>query len=188
MYWFLLILIPGFISNLASAFTTTYSEKWGKKTGTFITIILRDVTGIPLWAVGLVMAIRTSSTFLYEITLPVKIISWLIIAAGAAIIVIALVSIRSKAAAPSTGDTLVSKGIYSMVRHPIHSGTFLEFAGVFILWPSLQVGIACAAGVLWILLQSGFEEKDLVKRIPEYKEYMTKVPRFIPSINHSVIS
>jgi protein-S-isoprenylcysteine O-methyltransferase Ste14 len=182
MYWFLIILIPGFISNLASAFTTTFSEKWGRKTGTFITIILRDVTGIPLWAVGFVMAIRTSSELLYSISLPVKIIGWLIVAAGAVIITLALVSIRLKAAAPSTGDNLVNKGIYSMVRHPIHSGTFLEFAGLFILWPSLQVGIASAVGVLWILLQSGFEEKDLIKRMPEYSDYMKQVPRFLPSL------
>src|SRR4030043_229723 len=116
MYWFLILLIPGFISNLASAFTTT------------------------------------------------------------------LVSIRSKAAAPSTEDTLVNKGIYSMIRHPIHSGTFLEFAGILILWPSLQVSIACAVGVLWIILQSRFEEKDLIKRIPEYRDYMNQVPRFFPSL------
>jgi protein-S-isoprenylcysteine O-methyltransferase Ste14 len=185
MYWFLFFLIPGFISNLASAFTTTFSERWGIKTGTFITVILRDITGIPLWAIGFVMAIRESSRLFYKISLPVQIIGWIIMATGAVIIVIALVSIRLKAAAPSTGDSLVSKGIYSMVRHPIHSGTFLEFAGLFILWPSLQVGIASVIGVFWILLQSKFEEKDLIKRIPEYKEYMSKVPRFLPGIGQN---
>jgi protein-S-isoprenylcysteine O-methyltransferase Ste14 len=182
MYWFLLLLIPGFASNLASAFTLTFSEKWGKKTGTFLTIILRDVTGIPLWAIGFLMAIRASSDLFYEITLPVQIIGWVIIAAGAVIITIALVSIRLKAAAPSTGDTLVNKGIYSMVRHPIHSGTFLEFAGIFILWPSIQTGIASAIGFLWIFIQTKFEEKDLIKRIPEYRDYMNHVPRFFPSL------
>ena len=182
MYWFLLFLIPGFISNLTSAFTTTFSEKWGRKTGTFLTIILRDITGIPVWAIGLVLAIQASSEFFYKVTLPVQIIGWFIITIGAIIIVIALISIRLKAAAPSTGDSLVRKGIYSMVRHPIHSGTFLEFAGIFILWPSLQVGIASAVGVLWILLQSRFEERDLVKRIPEYNDYMKQVPRFFPSL------
>jgi protein-S-isoprenylcysteine O-methyltransferase Ste14 len=180
MYWFLLFLIPGFISNLASAFTTTFSEKWGRKTGTALTIVLRDIMGIPVWAIGLVLAIRESSEWLYEVALPVQIIGWSVISIGAVVIIIALISIRIKAAAPSTGDSLVRKGIYSMVRHPIHSGTFLEFAGLFILKPSLQVGIACVIGVLWILLQSRFEEKDLIKRIPEYKDYMIQVPRFFP--------
>jgi protein-S-isoprenylcysteine O-methyltransferase Ste14 len=182
MYWFLLLLIPGFISNLASAFTLTFSEKWGRKTGTLLTIILRDVTGIPLWAIGFVMAIRASSDLFYEISLPVQLIGWIIIAAGAVIITIALVSIRLKAAAPSTGDTLVKKGIYSMVRHPIHSGTFLEFVGIFVLWPSFQTGIASAIGFLWIFVQTKFEENDLIKRIPEYRDYMNHVPRFFPSL------
>jgi len=64
------------------------------------------------------------------------------------VIVIALVSIRAKAAAPSTRDSLVKTGIYARVRHPIHSGTFLEFAGLFIIWPSLPVGIASAIGII----------------------------------------
>jgi protein-S-isoprenylcysteine O-methyltransferase Ste14 len=135
-----------------------------------------------VWAIGFVIAIRESSKLLYEITLPVQIIGWIIIILGAIIIVIALVSIRLKAAAPSTRDGLVSKGIYSMVRHPIHSGTFLEFAGLFILRPSLQTGIACVLGFIWIFVQTKFEEQDLIKRIPEYRDYMKQVPRFFPSI------
>jgi protein-S-isoprenylcysteine O-methyltransferase Ste14 len=183
MYWFLLFLIPGFISNLASAFTTTFSEKWGSKTGTFLTIILRNITGIPVWAAGFIMAIRSSSHFLYSVSITVQIIGWFIIALGAAVIIMALANIRLKSAAPSTRDTLVSKGIYSKVRHPIHSGTFLEFFGIIIQWPSIQVAVSIAIGIIWIFLQSEFEERDLVKRIPEYKEYMIKVPRFLPALN-----
>lgn len=180
MYWFLIPLIFGFASNLASAFTKAYSEKWGKTSGTIFTIILRDFTGIPVWAIGFGLAISESSALLYETSRIIKIFGWLIISAGAIIIVIALLSIRIKAAAPKTGDTLVKNGIYSMVRHPIHSGTFLEFAGLFILWPSSQVGIAAAIGIIWIFLQTRFEEHDLKDRIPGYEEYMKQVPRFIP--------
>ena len=185
MYWFLIPLVLGFLSNLASAFTTTYSVKWGKTGGTFITILLRDIFGIPLWAIGFVMAIGESSRMLYEVSLLTEIIGWLIIVAGGIIIIVALVSIKTKAAAPSTGDSLVKRGIYSRIRHPIHSGTFLEFIGIFILWPSLEVGIASVLGIIWILLQSRFEEKDLLKRIPEYKEYRSKVPAFIPVFRKS---
>jgi protein-S-isoprenylcysteine O-methyltransferase Ste14 len=180
MYWFLIPLILGFISNLASAFTTTYSEKWGKGTGTFVTIVLRDITGIPVWAIGFLLAIRESSGLLYQISLISQIIGWIFISIGAVVIIIALVSIRAKAAAPSTEDGLVKKGIYSVIRHPIHSGTFLEFTGLLVLWPSLPVGIASAIGFFWIFLQTRFEEHDLKKRIPEYKDYMKRVPRFIP--------
>jgi protein-S-isoprenylcysteine O-methyltransferase Ste14 len=180
MYYFLIPLILGFISNLASASTTTYSEKWGKQTGTFITIILRDILGIPVWAIGFLLAIKESSGVLYPSSFLSQITGWVIIAAGALIIIIALISIRVKAAAPSTGDSLVKSGIYSLVRHPIHCGTFLEFGGLLVLWPSAEVGIAVLLGIVWILFQSWFEEKDLIKRIPDYKKYMEEVPRFIP--------
>jgi protein-S-isoprenylcysteine O-methyltransferase Ste14 len=180
MYWFLIPLILGFASNLVSAFTKVYSDKWGKNAGTLITIILRNFTGIPVWAIGFLLAIRDSSALLYENSLIINIAGWSVILFGAVIIVIALISIKIKAAAPSSGDTIVKKGIYSLVRHPIHSGTFFEFAGLFILWPSLQVGIAFITGVIWIFLQTIFEERDLKNRIPEYREYMKQVPRFIP--------
>jgi len=185
MYWFLIPLVLGFTSNLASALTTTYSEKWGKSAGTVVTILLRDIFGIPVWAIGFVMAISESTHMLYEINLIFKIIGWLIMAAGGIVIIVALVSIKIKAAAPSTHDSLVKDGIYSRIRHPIHSGTFLEFTGLFILWPSLQVGLACALGIIWILLQSRFEEIDLIRRIPEYKEYKLKVPAFIPGFKRN---
>ena len=185
MYWFLIPLVLGFTSNLASAFTTTYSVKWGKANGTIISILLRDIFGIPLWAIGFVMAVNGSSEMLYEVSLILKITGWMIIIGGGVIIVIALVRIRTKAAAPSAADTLVRNGIYSRMRHPIHSGTFLEFIGVFLLWPSLQVAIACTLGIIWILVQTKLEEKDLVKRIPEYKEYKSKVPAFIPAFGRN---
>jgi len=180
MYFFLIPLVVGFAFNLASAFTAKYSRKWGGKTGTFVTVILRDVFGIPVWATGFVLAIAESSPLLYQASFLTTILGWTIITAGAFIIIISLVSIRLKAAAPSAGDKLVRSGIYSLVRHPLHCGTFFEFAGLFILWPSLQVGIAVLLGVIWISFQSRFEEKDLTERIPEYKKYMEDVPRFIP--------
>jgi protein-S-isoprenylcysteine O-methyltransferase Ste14 len=181
-YWFLIPLLLGFGSNLASAFTTTFSEKWGKQAGTFITIILRDISGIPVWAIGFVLAIREPVTLLYNPTLITQITGWLIIAIGASVIIIALISLRLKAAAPSTEDTLVRTGIYSKVRNPIHSGTALEFAGLLVLWPTLLVGISVVIGFIWIYLQTRLEEKDLIRRIPEYNKYMKEIPRFFPDI------
>jgi protein-S-isoprenylcysteine O-methyltransferase Ste14 len=183
MYWFLIPLVLGFTSNAASAFTTLYSEKWGKVRGRILTIVLRDITGIPVWATGFVIAIHESAGFLYGISLLTQITGWLLLLAGAVIIVIALVSIRIKAAAPATGDTLVDKGIYSVVRHPIHSGIFLEFIGLFILQPSLQTGLASFLGCIWIFIQTKFEEQDLIKRIPEYRDYLKQVPPFFPSLS-----
>jgi protein-S-isoprenylcysteine O-methyltransferase Ste14 len=183
MYWFVILLVIGFTSDVASAFTTLYSQKWGKAKGTFLTIVLRDITGIPVWAIGFAMAMRESAGYLFGVSLFTQLTGWFLIVSGALIIIIALVCIRIKAAAPSTGDTLVRKGIYSFIRHPIHSGTFLEFTGLFFLRPSLQTGVAFVIGCTWILIQTKFEERDLKKRIPQYEDYMHKVPRFFPSLS-----
>ena len=180
MFYFLIPLLIGFCLNLASAFTYYYTEKWGKQTGTFITILFRDIFGIPLWAAGFLFAIRESEDLLFARTLLTGISGWILLSAGGLIILIALVSIRKKAAAPATGDSLVNNGLYSYIRHPIHCGTFLEFAGLFILWPSVTVGMASLIGTIWIIIQSKLEEADLEKRVPGYTEYKISTPQFFP--------
>jgi len=181
MYYFLIPLSLGFISNLASAFTTIYSEKWGKECGTIITMLLRNAFGIPVWAFGYVLAVWETKDLLLQVSTLSQIIGWLIISIGGMVIIIALFTIKVKAAAPTTEDNLVRTGIYSLVRHPIHCGMVLEFTGLFVLWPSVTVGIASFIGFIWIYMQSRFEEKDLIRRIPDYKDYQKRVPRFIPN-------
>jgi protein-S-isoprenylcysteine O-methyltransferase Ste14 len=177
---FLIPLVIGFAFHIASSFTSDYSEKYGAKAGTFITILFRDILGIPVWAIGILIAVRDSGELLYYSSMISVLIGWTLLAAGGLIIIIALVSIRRKSAAPTTRDSLVHTGIYSVIRHPIHAGTFLEFAGIFVLWPSLNVGISAILGIAWIYIQSRAEEKDLLKRMPAYGDYMKNVPRFIP--------
>jgi protein-S-isoprenylcysteine O-methyltransferase Ste14 len=101
---------------------------------------------------------------------------------GALIICVALFSIRASAAAPSTGDALVERGVYAWVRHPIHAGTLLEFTGLFFIRPTLAVTLACGLGIVWVLLQTRFEERDLLQRIPEYADYMKRVPAYFPGL------
>ncbi|MBN2085521.1 MAG: hypothetical protein JW748_09895 [Anaerolineales bacterium] len=177
---FLPMLLLGFSCNLASAFTSVYSKKWGDRKGMLVTVLLRDVFGIPVWGLGFVLAALTGSVMLFQPTVFSAIAGWLLIAAGAAVIVIALATIRRRAAAPTARDALAETGIYARIRHPIHSGTVLEFLGILLVRPSAALALACGLGLVWVLLQTRFEEWDLVRRIPGYREYMDRVPRFIP--------
>lgn len=178
--FFLLPLLIGFACNLASAFTIVYSRKWGDRKGSLLTVLLRDILGIPVWGLGFALAAWTPSPLLFKSTTLMDFAGWLLIAIGAAIIVIALVTIRLRSAAPTTHDSLAETGIYARVRHPIHSGTFLEFLGLVLVRPSLTMALACGLGVVWMLLQTRFEEWDLLQRIPGYRAYMDRVPRFVP--------
>ena len=180
MYLFLVPLVMGFAFNLASAFTATFSRRWGEQRGSVVTIILRDILGIPLWTIGFVLAARAPSPILLVSSTMTNAAGWSMIVAGCVIILTALVTIRLKAAMPSTQDVLVQTGLYAHVRHPIHTGTFLEFAGLFLLIPTQTVALACALGIVWILVQTRLEEFDLLQRLPMYREYMRRVPRFLP--------
>jgi protein-S-isoprenylcysteine O-methyltransferase Ste14 len=77
-------------------------------------------------------------------------------------------------------DTLVTHGIYAHIRHPLYSGMLLELAGLLLWIPRVTVLIACLLGWLWVIVQARLEEMDLQQRLPAYREYMQRVPRFIP--------
>jgi protein-S-isoprenylcysteine O-methyltransferase Ste14 len=182
MYLPMEILLFGFLCSLASAFTGAYSRKWGERAGSLLTVLLRDVLGIPVWGLGFALAALASSPLLFPQTALSTVSGWMLIAVGASIIVAALTTIRRRAAAPTARDSLAETGLYARVRHPIHCGTILEFLGLTLLRPSSAIALSCALGLVWILLQTRFEEWDLLRRIPGYGEYMKRVPRLVPRL------
>jgi protein-S-isoprenylcysteine O-methyltransferase Ste14 len=46
--------------------------------------------------------------------------------------------------------------------------------------PILTVAIASTVGIISAVLQARLEEFDLLRRIPPYRFYVDRVPRFIP--------
>jgi len=180
MFLYLVPLLLGFIFNSASAFTTSYSHRLGERGGRLVSIILRDVVGIPVWAIGYGMAALSDTTKFFIPTFISSTLAWLFILAGGAIIITGLVSLRWRAAAPSVQDTLVVQGLYTYIRHPLYSGMILELTGLFLWIPTLSVLVACILGVVWVMVQARLEEMDLVERLPAYKDYMQRVPRFVP--------
>jgi protein-S-isoprenylcysteine O-methyltransferase Ste14 len=180
MDFFFLPLIIGFSCNLASAFTTAFARRWGEKRGSWLSVLLRDVFGIPIWATGIVLASRSPSPALLLSTPLIKAFGCLLIVAGSILIVIALGTIRRRAAQPSVRDTLAHTGLYAFMRHPIHTGTMLEFIGLILIRPTLAMAACCVLGLSWVVLQTRLEEIDLLQRMPSYRDYMKAVPRFFP--------
>jgi len=179
---FLVPLVLGFAIDAASAFTTAFSRRWGERRGQQVTFVLRNVLGIPLWVVGLALAVRARSPVLFGVTGATETMAWLLLAGGSVIQVLALLALRSRAAMPSTRDTLVEHGPYAHIRHPIYAGLLLDFAGVVLVRPTRAAALACAIGVGWVFIQARLEEADLLQRLPPYREYMRRVPRFMPRV------
>ncbi len=179
----LIPLVLGFGINAASAFTTVYSRWWGDRGGKLATVLLRDILGIPLWVIGLVLAVRAPSPLLFQPSAVTRVVSWVLLGLGAVLQILALAALRQKAAAPSVHDTLVRHGPYGHIRHPIYAGVLLQFLAIVLVQPRLASLIACAIGTGWAVLQARLEELDLLQRLPEYRDYMAKVPRFLPSLS-----
>ena len=178
----LLLLFLGFTCNAASAFTAAFSRRWGARRGQLVTIVLRNVLGIPVWVVGLGLAVHSPSSALFGTTAVTTGAGWVLLLGGSAVQVLALVALRGRAALPSLADTLVEHGIYRHIRHPIYAGLLLEFAALVLVRPHRSVALACALGMLWAHLQARLEEVDLLQRMPAYRDYLARVPRFLPRI------
>jgi len=80
-------------------------------------------------------------------------------------------------------DTLVAEGLFKHIRHPIYSGLLLDFVGLSLMRPTAPILAACALGWGFVFVQARLEEMDLCRRIPAYRDYMQRVPRFVPRVS-----
>ena len=96
-----------------------------------------------------------------------------------------LSGVRSIFTSVATPELKVN-GIHKYVRHPLYSGTILFVCGLFFIFPTLSNLIAAALLILYVLIGIVFEEKKLKREFGNaYVEYMSKVPKLIPSFNNS---
>ena len=176
----LFFIVTGFALVGASAFTAYYSKLWGEKGGQIATIILRNLLGIPSWFTGFVLAWLAPSPFLFDSNVTFKLMGVFLIIIGSIPFILGHIELGWRTHMPSVKDTLVRHGLYAYVRHPIYAGGFLIIIGIGLFKPTLVFVIACVLGVIWLDVQARLEEIDLVQRMPDYREYMKQVPRFIP--------
>ena len=96
-----------------------------------------------------------------------------------------LSGVRSIFTSVATPELKVN-GIHKYVRHPLYSGTILFVCGLFFIFPTLSNLIAATLLILYVLIGIVFEEKKLKREFGNaYVEYMSKVPKLIPSFNNS---
>lgn len=182
----LLPLLLGFALDSASAFTTAFSRRWGKSRGELASFVLRNVLGIPLWTVGLGFAVRSPSSPVFTESSVFTLAGWLLLGFGATLQMFTIAVLRLRAAKPSVDDALAARGVYAYVRHPIYAGLLLEFAALVLVRPRQMVVLAAVLGCAWVWVQAWLEERDLLQRMPAYREYMNRVPRFLPRLASKV--
>ncbi len=83
---------------------------------------------------------------------------------------------------PRRTNTLVTHGVYGLVRHPIYSAIL---HGAF-AWSAFRVSLAHLGGTailfLFFAAKASREERWLSERHEGYREYCCRVKRFIPWI------
>lgn len=110
---------------------------------------------------------------------------WLAIAAGAGLAVWSARGLGPALTAtpvPKPGGQLVTTGRYRRVRHPVYSGLLLASLGWLCLHLSLpRAGLWLALlGLLW--WKSGFEERLLAAKFPDYPAYAARTGRLLPRL------
>jgi protein-S-isoprenylcysteine O-methyltransferase Ste14 len=69
---------------------------------------------------------------------------------------------------------LITKGIYSKIRHPMYAGFILWLVGPPLLYGSLYSSVFSIVFIANVLYWRQLEELELEKRFPEYKDYKKK--------------
>lgn len=83
---------------------------------------------------------------------------------------------------PAERGGLITKGVYSIIRHPFYTATPIILTGTA-LGIRKPWGLAVIPVVIGLLYwKSSHEEKLLEERFPEYGEYRTKTGRFVPRL------
>ncbi|MEN3338444.1 MAG: hypothetical protein V7647_2120 [Acidobacteriota bacterium] len=104
-------------------------------------------------------------------------------AAGLLLMFSALRSLRDVvqvAPEPRAGGRLVTRGVYSRCRHPIYTAILILVAGLFLRKPTVPVGIGAALIVVFLATKVRFEEKLLLERYPEYRDYRNRTWGMLP--------
>ena len=117
-----------------------------------------------------------------QIALPVGIALMVL---GMGLIVSGMVALGRNLAAvprPKQGATLVERGPYRIVRHPMYTGAILiAFGWAFAVSGSLSLVYACLV-VGFFMMKSAREERWLREELPGYVDYQRRVRRLIPFV------
>ena len=80
-----------------------------------------------------------------------------------------------------------TKGIYSIVRHPIYSSNILLMIGIFL---SSASGIILFNGILltiYYYISAAREENAITRQFPNYRTYQVKTGMFFPNLVKSIV-
>lgn len=81
---------------------------------------------------------------------------------------------------PPESTTLVTRGIYSKIRHPIYLSVIIAFLGICIYYSVFFPFLIWIVSIFFLIYKISKEETYLIKKFPEYNQYRQKSWKLIP--------
>ena len=173
-------------------------KKYGKERGTKIGDIFGLISGWgffmfwfgvwlspqPIFAIPLLENVVLTIPII-NLSIPVihLIISVPLIMIGAWLGIASVKETTLKVAETHRTETIVSSGLYLVIRHPQYLGGMIAHIGISFLLSSFFSLIATPIVIILNFLISWKEEKELIKEFgKEYEDYKKNVPMFIPKL------
>jgi protein-S-isoprenylcysteine O-methyltransferase Ste14 len=114
-----------------------------------------------------------------------KVIGAILFAAGGAFFVAALLRLGSALTPlpyPKDGASLVQTGPFSLVRHPTYSGGLVACLGIALMVSGWLTFLYVVALFVLLDIKSRQEERWLVQKFPDYRDYQRRVRKLVPFV------
>ena len=203
MYFWFLICLSGITFSVPFNFFSVehlkLEQKYGKKKGNKLGKILGIISGWGFFLFWIGLWISPQPSFVlpfldnqilliqilnYSIPFFSLIISLVLILSGAWFGIEGVKQTTLKVAETHRTEKIVSKDVYSIIRHPQYFGGILAHLGVTFLLSAGYSLLITPIIVVLVYLISKKEEKELIKEFgKKYKQYKNEVPMFIPRIH-----
>jgi len=79
-------------------------------------------------------------------------------------------------------QTIARTGPYKYIKHPQYVGFVIIIFGFLMQWPTLPTLIMAPILIIMYIRLARKEEKDVLQKYPQYRDYFKKTPAFLPSI------
>jgi protein-S-isoprenylcysteine O-methyltransferase Ste14 len=149
------------------------------------------------WEIILILVIRNIPVWFVEPLAWHQIISWVLLTVCCVPVVLGTLKLKqagkvqAKASTPQRQNehlfefekttSLVTSGIYRIIRHPLYSSLLLLAWGIYLKQPDLTGFILVWAASLLLFTTAWIEEQENIRYFGlAYQEYMKRTRRFIP--------